>query len=197
MVNKQEKNQHLLKPIVLCGFMGSGKSGLGRVISERTGTTFFDLDEMIEHKYEKKITELFEIYGEAWFRETEKNELIEFLNCQHQNNQIFVLSLGGGTLQSKELVSLINTTCDLWFIEVPFDQLINRVMKRTTRPLLLDKEGKMKPKNILYQELKALYSKRLPIYKLATHIFESNDNLSKEDNAEQLLASIASKQLED
>jgi shikimate kinase len=190
---KQEKKY---KPIVLCGFMGSGKSGLGRIVSSSLAIPFYDLDQLIEEKYETSINQLFNKYGEQWFRATERKELTDFLSHQTKHLDRFVLSLGGGTLQSEEMVNSLNEKVQLWFIEVSFNQLLERIMKRTTRPLLLDKDGKMKPKNILNDELKALYSKRLPIYQLAANIFKSNDSYSKEENAEHLLASILSKQQE-
>lgn len=184
------------KSVVLCGFMGSGKSGLGFIVAKALKLPFYDLDKLIEAKYEKDITEMFAEYGENWFRATELKELNDFLTQKKTEKELFILSLGGGSLQNIEVVNAINAKFDLWFIEVAFDELIERIMKRTTRPLLLDGSGKMKPKKLLYEELKALYSKRLPIYELSGNRFKSNNSYSKEENAEHLLASILSKQVE-
>jgi|AntAceMinimDraft_1070359.scaffolds.fasta_scaffold26993_2 shikimate kinase len=188
-----KKSLKLTKPIALCGFMGSGKSGLGKIISSSIDIPFYDLDKIIEVKYDATISQLFSSYGENWFRATERKELLDFLASSQQKKTAYVLSLGGGSLQTEEIVATINELCELWFIEVSFDQLIERIMQRTTRPLLLDKEGKMKPKNVLYDELKALYCKRLPIYQLANNLFKSNQCYTKEENAKHLLTSILSK----
>lgn len=185
------------KPIVLCGFMGSGKSGLGFIVASELKLPFYDLDKLIESKYDKDITTLFAEYGENWFRATELKELMEFLAEKKNTKELFILSLGGGSLHNYDVVNTINAKFDLWFIEVAFDELLERIMKRTTRPLLLDKTGKMKPKKLLYEELKALYSSRLPLYELSGNRFKSNSSYSKEENAEHLLASIISKQIEE
>ena len=80
-------------PIILLGYMGCGKTKIGRRLSQKLNLNFIDLDHEIELFYSKTILELFEDLGEVRFREIEREILIKILD----NKDRFVLSLGGGT----------------------------------------------------------------------------------------------------
>ncbi|AZJ31682.1 MULTISPECIES: shikimate kinase [Tenacibaculum] len=79
--------------IVLLGYMASGKSTVGRVLAEKMQIPFIDLDEYIEEKEGKTVSEIFENNGEIYFRKQEHVYLKELLEKQNK----FILSLGGGT----------------------------------------------------------------------------------------------------
>lgn len=79
--------------IILIGYMASGKSTIGKLISEDLCIPFYDLDCLIETNLNLKINEIFEQKGELFFRKKERETLIEFLNTTND----FVLALGGGT----------------------------------------------------------------------------------------------------
>lgn len=79
--------------VVLLGYMGSGKSTVGKVLSSRLGISFIDLDSYIEKKEEKSISKIFEDEGEIYFRKKEH----EYLKVLLKSEEDFVLSLGGGT----------------------------------------------------------------------------------------------------
>ena len=81
-----------MKKIILVGYMGSGKTSVGKFLSEKTGIPFFDLDEIIEKNTGKTISELFLEIGEIKFRKLEHDALNDFLITQAE----YVLSLGGG-----------------------------------------------------------------------------------------------------
>ena len=79
--------------VVLIGYMGSGKSSIGRKLSKKTGYTLVDLDDFIVEKEEASVKEIFESKGEIYFRQKEEEYLIELL----QTKEDIILSLGGGT----------------------------------------------------------------------------------------------------
>jgi shikimate kinase len=82
-----------MKKIILSGYMGSGKSTVARLLHQKTGLKSFDLDELIEEKAAKSISEIFASQGEIQFRRLEHDMLEQVLN----DSQDIVLSLGGGT----------------------------------------------------------------------------------------------------
>ena len=82
-----------MKKILLLGYMGSGKSIVGKLVAERLGISFYDLDHFIEKRFEMSISEIFKQKGEIFFRKIEHEIFKEFLTKE----ETFVLSLGGGT----------------------------------------------------------------------------------------------------
>ena len=79
--------------IILLGYMGSGKSIIGKKLSQKLDITHFDLDEMIENHQNLSISELFKTKGELYFRKLENKIFKEFID----NKESYILSLGGGT----------------------------------------------------------------------------------------------------
>ncbi len=120
--------------IILVGYMGSGKSTVGQLLSEKIAIPFYDLDVLIEEKENKRIPEIFKEKGEIYFRKIEHKVLNEFI----ANNNDFVLALGGGTpcyannhsvLQEKGVNSI--------YLNTSVDELTNRLLQqRNNRPLL-------------------------------------------------------------
>ena len=90
--------------IVLLGYMASGKSTIGKDLSKNLEVPFIDLDDYIENKFEKSITNIFKEEGEIFFRLQEHEAIKEIL----ENEDRFVLSLGGGTPCYANNMNLIN-----------------------------------------------------------------------------------------
>lgn len=82
-----------MNKIVLIGYMGSGKSVIGKNISKNIGIPFYDLDEIIENEEQNTIKNIFRVKGEVYFRKKESQVFNDFL----KNNDNFILALGGGT----------------------------------------------------------------------------------------------------
>lgn len=82
-----------MKKILILGYMGSGKSVIGKLVAERLQIPFYDLDDLIENRLQMSISEIFKQKGEIYFRKVEH----ELFNELIQNKATFVLSLGGGT----------------------------------------------------------------------------------------------------
>lgn len=123
-----------MSKIILVGYMGSGKSTIGKLLSEMTGIPAFDLDKIIEKDTQKTIPELFSEFGEIKFRKLEHEKLKSFI----AQNEHYILSLGGGApcyannhefLQLDGIVSV--------YLKASIKELIKRLEnERANRPLL-------------------------------------------------------------
>ncbi|POS01798.1 shikimate kinase [Flavobacterium croceum DSM 17960] len=157
-----------MKKIVLLGYMGSGKSTIGSALASAIGLPYLDLDHQIEQLSQKTVSEIFETKGEIYFRRLESQLFNELLN----NNENFVLSLGGGTpcyYNHDDLLQKDGVTSIYLKVSVPI--LYQRLLKeKEQRPLLarLDDE-----------ELQEFIAKHLferePYYRKAKHIINCND----------------------
>jgi len=173
---------------IFCGFMGCGKSKMGVLLAKKASVPFYDLDQLIEEKANCSIAQIFAQQGEDFFRKLEEEVLFDFLDRKKLEAQDYILSLGGGALKDQSRVFRIQQYAPLVFIEVPFDEIYKRLIRRKTRPLLLDKSGNLKPHNELYPFLDTLYKKRLPLYQMAEITFSQNPSIEKEKNAQHLFS---------
>jgi len=128
-----------MKKIVLVGYMGSGKSTIGKILSEKTGIPFFDLDEIIEKNTQKTISELFLEIGEIKFRKLEHETLNHFLATQFS----FILSLGGGTpCYANNHLQLLKEGITSVYLKASLQELIRRLEpEKKHRPLIASKDG--------------------------------------------------------
>lgn len=146
------------KNIVLCGFMGSGKSTIGNLLSKKMGMAFIDLDAYIEKKENKSVSQIFADSGEEYFRQLEKNAVKELAY-----KKSVILATGGGTLTFQENVDVLrNADNKIILLDLPVEVVEQRLQGDTKRPLLNrpDKEKVMRE----------LYEKRLPLYRSAADI---------------------------
>jgi shikimate kinase len=120
--------------IILVGYMTSGKSTIGKLISEELNIPFYDLDHLIETNLNLKINEIFEQKGELFFRKKEREILIDFLN----STENYILALGGGTpcyYDNFELYQLVNIHSI--YLKASIATLVNRLQtQKATRPLV-------------------------------------------------------------
>lgn len=150
------------KNIVLCGFMGCGKSTVGGLLAKKTGMSFIDLDSYIEKKEGKTVSKIFEENGEEYFRALERKASEEL-----SKKNGLVIAAGGGTLTFKENVGAFRSGCRIVLLDIPVETISKRLKNDTTRPLLNrpDKDKAMKE----------LYDKRLPLYREAADIIVNAD----------------------
>ena len=120
--------------IILLGYMGSGKSTVGRLLSKKLGYGFVDFDEYIEEKQRKSISQIFDQKGEVFFRKLEQQYLIEILN----NSDNRVVSLGGGTpCYGDNMDRIVHADAQSVYFNVPVAELTARLWQaRMHRPLL-------------------------------------------------------------
>ncbi len=137
--------------IVLCGFMGSGKTTIGRKLARLTNLEFFDSDQYIEKQEGKNILEIFREKGESYFRELE----IRYVRELSQKRGI-VLSLGGGSVISNENVEAVKESGLLIYLDTPYHRIVQNLAHSYTRPLL-DKPNPARDTRRLYNARKATY----------------------------------------
>ena len=152
------------KNIVLCGFMGSGKSTIGNLLSKKMGMAFIDLDAYIEKKENKSVSQIFSDSGEEYFRQLERDAVKELAY-----KKSVILATGGGTLTFRENVDILkNAGNKIILLDLPVEVVEQRLQGDTKRPLLNrpDKEKVMRE----------LYEKRLPLYRNAADIVVNASN---------------------
>ncbi|MGD0360370.1 MAG: shikimate kinase [Bryobacteraceae bacterium] len=123
--------------IYLVGFMGSGKSTIGRLLAERIGWHFVDLDAEIEAAEKTAIVEIFESRGEGEFRRLERETLrrhVRAIEC----GRPAVLALGGGTIVQPENHALLEENGVSIWLDCPFETVRRRVGPASHRPLARD-----------------------------------------------------------
>lgn len=171
--------------LFVCGFMGAGKSTLGKALAGRLDVPYRDLDAFIEDQQRKTIPEIFEEQGEPGFRAAEKAALLETIRTFEG-----VVSLGGGSLQNQHMTDYIKNNGLLIFIDTPFSVIFQRITKDKSRPLLLDEKGEIKPQEQLEQELKLLYNQRKKLYGQAVISLNPVNYNTAEEAVEQLIKKI-------
>ena len=134
--------------IVLCGFMGSGKTVVGKELAKILGVKFVDTDELIEEEQGVAIKAIFAAHGEDYFRD------LEYEMCKKvaEMNGV-VVSTGGGAMTFKRNVDAIKEGSKVVFLDASFDVICDRIGDSSTRPLFQDKEKAKK----LYDERKDKY----------------------------------------
>jgi shikimate kinase len=126
--------------IYLVGFMGSGKSTIGRLLAERIGWPFVDLDAEIEAAERMRIVDIFETRGEAEFRRVEREKLREHVRSIECGRPA-VLALGGGAIVQPENYALIENNGVAIWLDCPFETVRRRVEPASHRPLARDPVG--------------------------------------------------------
>lgn len=120
------------KPIILTGFMGSGKSTIGRRLAKQLNVKFIDTDAKIESAVGMEIKEIFAKKGEAWFRKIEEETIISVIDAQNMN----IISLGGGALLSMRTLATVLESGVLIYIKSNPVEIWKRIRHSTRRPLL-------------------------------------------------------------
>ena len=182
-----------LKRLVLTGFMGAGKSTVGRLLAERLGWEFLDLDVLVESRSGLTVPEIFATRGEAHFRRLETQELAAALGRGN-----IVLALGGGAPESLTNRLLLEQTpaTETVFLDASFATLFDRCMLQalnappvTTaiatqpdqlRPLLAD------PANA-----EARFVARRPIYRRLARLAVDTSALSTEETVDAILSAFS------
>lgn len=130
--------------------MGAGKTTVGRILANQLGYHFFDTDILIEQVAGQSINEIFAESGEQEFRQMESKVLGEL--CAYKN---LVVATGGGIILRRENWSYLQHGVVVW-LDVPVEQLYDRLREDTTRPLLKDPDPLAK--------LRSLLEQRQPLY---------------------------------
>ena len=142
-----------MRRIILVGYMGSGKTTVGRALAKELGMQFYDLDWYIESRRRKTVAQIFAERGEDGFREIERNMLHEAAEFED-----IVLSCGGGTPCFFDNMEYMNQQGDVIWLKADPEVLYKHLlMGKTERPLLKDKS----PEELI-QFIKEQLEKREP-----------------------------------
>ena len=117
--------------IILIGFMGVGKTSLGKLLASKLGRAFIDLDEKIEHDANMTIPEIFEKHGEKYFRELEKSAVKEVTARKN-----LVIATGGGTVKDEENLQLLKNSGVIICLTTDPEEIFRRTEKHGERPVL-------------------------------------------------------------
>ena len=164
--------------LVLIGMMSSGKSTIGKLLAKKLNFKFFDIDKIIENETKMKITEIFKIKGENFFRNLEEKTTIKLLNFSD-----VVISLGGGGFINETIRKETNTKSKTFWLDWNLDTLISRIRKKNNRPVASALNNE-ELKNLIIERSK-YYSKakykincqkltRSEIIKKILNLYESN-----------------------
>lgn len=140
------------RPVVLVGLMGAGKSTVGRKLAGFLGRSFIDADDAIEEAAQRKVSEIFEEFGEPYFRDGERRVIARLIE---ENSG--VIATGGGAFVDPETRALILEKAIAVWIDCDIDTLVERTSRRNHRPLLKTGDPKEILTNLL-EERREFYS---------------------------------------
>ena len=158
--------------IVLIGFMGSGKTSVGRRLASLLDLPFVDADEALERETDKPVAELFEERGEDGFRERER-ELVETL----LEAEDAVISLGGGAIEDESIRAKLQDATVV-YLDVSLEEALRRAGGDDNRPMLT------------LHDPAALHARRGPLYEEAADLAVATDGTNADEVAEQLARRI-------
>jgi shikimate kinase len=148
------------KNIALIGLMGSGKTTVAKLLSEITDREFLDTDILIENEAKKKINEIFELYGEIFFRKLEMSVIKKVGELQNK-----IISTGGGCVENRENLENLKKNSVIFYLKANPEELYDRIKDDSTRPLLKNSNP--------VETLKQLLKKREPFYNQADEIIDT------------------------
>lgn len=152
-----------MKRIILIGYMGAGKTTIGKELAKDLGLPFYDLDWYIESRMRKKISEIFAERGEEGFRVIERNMLHEVAEFED-----VVISCGGGTPCFFDNMEYMNENSDVIYLKATPEVLYNHLqMGKSVRPLIANKS-----KEELLDFIKEQLEYREQFYLKANHILD-------------------------
>ncbi len=160
--------------IILIGYMGAGKTSVGRELALLENKVFMDTDMAIEKRAGKRIRDIFALEGEAYFRDLETKILEEML----ENLSDAVISAGGGLPITEKNRLLLKKLGKVIFLKVKAETVMKRLERDTTRPLLQDHNKLTKIKDMLRL--------RNPIYESVSDMIMETDQLGCEEIAARI-----------
>ena len=166
------------KNIVLVGMMGSGKSSIGKLLSKKIGLEFIDIDNLIEERENKSISDIFKINGEKYFRDLEESISIKKLKSENK-----VISLGGGGYINQKIRKQTQLGSITVWLNWKTSTLIDRIKNSKKRPVVT---------KLKISEIKSLIEERAKIYNSSD--FKINcDKLKKNEIVDTIISLYESK----
>ena len=163
--------------LVLVGLMGAGKSSVGKKLSEYLNVGFLDADQEIEKAAGMNIVEIFEKFGEQYFRAGERKVINRLILHEPQ-----VLSTGGGAFISKEIREVVKIHGFSIWLKADLETLWPRISEKGNRPLLKNNYPKKELENLIIQ--------RNPVYKKADITIKTNSNISHLEMVDKIIEKL-------
>lgn len=169
-----------MQGIILIGFMGSGKTTIGKVLEKKTGIKHIDLDEKIVDQIGMSIDQYFDLFGELAFREKETDILKTYLG----RNQI--ISTGGGIILKDENRKLLKDMPLVVYLKTSPEVFISRIKEDTSviRPLALSKSP---------EEILKVFQARISLYEESANMVVETDGERPEEIADEILCGLEEK----
>ncbi len=176
--DKQEKPAlRLVRPVVLIGLMGAGKSSVGARLANLLGARFRDSDAEIERAANMTVPDIFEHYGEGYFRDGERKVIARLMGGKPK-----ILATGGGAFMDEETRRLIGRRAVSVWLTAELDLLVHRTAGRSHRPLLNTGDPR--------ETLAGLIETRYPVYAEADVHVESLPGQTHESMARRIVAAL-------
>lgn len=157
-----------MRNIILCGFMGSGKSAIGKRLSQKLKLKFIDTDVLIEHKEKLTVDKIITEKGETHFRQVEKEVIADI-----DDDSDTVIALGGGSVLDDENVKKLKNIGDIYFLDASENTIHERLISDNTRPLL---------SKVSFDDRKTIYEK------ISDHIIDADHDI--ENVCKQIIDSL-------
>lgn len=158
--------------VFLCGFMGCGKSTVGRELARLMGSKFIDMDSYIESKEKMSIPQIFASKGEPYFRQVEAQTVVELSNTNA------IVGCGGGAMLNPTSAEVGRKAGQVIFLDVPFETCYERIKGDTNRPIVMSNSK---------EELESIFNSRHAIYKEnSSYVLDINGSVSPFENARNI-----------
>ena len=161
--------------ITLTGFMGSGKTTVGKVLADFLGCPFMDLDDLVVKKAGKSIPDIFAQDGEPAFRQLEARLLRQTVEKYAENTA--VLALGGGAVTTPASAALLHEKTVCIYLRASLDTLLQRLAGETAGRPLAD------------EAMAARLAEREPLYEETAHVIVDTDGLTPDEVADEIIIS--------
>lgn len=168
--------------IYLIGFMGAGKTTVGCLLAEQLNRPFIDLDDVVVQRSTLTIPQIFERFGEAYFRQLESDAL-----CDLSQQDGKVIATGGGIILSEQNRSILKASGFSIYLDWPTEILAQRVLAETNRPLL-----SAVPKDQLLSHIETMLAQRRPFYEQADLIIHGQHQTGPADIVALILERLPS-----
>ena len=176
--SREDTGERLARTVVLVGMMGAGKTAVGRALAARLGVEMRDSDEEIVASAQLSIAEIFERYGEAFFREKESAVIARLLD-----GPPCILSTGGGAWLSEANRRLLTRRAAVLWLAADLELLWSRVRHKSTRPLLHTADPRA--------TLAEIHAARQPVYAMAPLRVHVAPGWSIDETCERVMAELA------
>jgi len=171
------------KQIYLIGFMGAGKTTVGKLLAEKLNQPFVDIDDVIEKKTDLAVPMIFEKFGEEYFRKLETDILQRI--AKYPGN---VIATGGGIILNAGNRKILKNTGITIYLKWHPSVLYQRIKNSTHRPLL-----KSINESQLVQQIETMLQQRQPFYEGAEIIIDANDGTAPHDIVASIIQQLSSK----